>query len=155
MGRSIFAGRFARVCAGFAFCFASLLGTASPQVRAEGPRVSPDSAVAPLPKRKPRPARRISRIELMRLKASLDESDQIAALQAIHYALTQVGDGSKFVWERRQGRLNGTVQPTSSFRGARGRICRHIVVELTLAHYTKRTEGIACRLENGGWSLSG
>lgn len=85
----------------------------------------------------------------------LDIYDEVAALDAIRIALTQVGDGGSFVWYRNNGRLSGVVQPTRSFRDGTGRICRHIVVILTTGPRTGRVEGFACRLSDGGWQLEG
>jgi surface antigen len=85
----------------------------------------------------------------------LDDSDEIAALEAIRVALTEVGDGSSYVWRRNNGRLSGVVQPTASFKDASGRVCRHIVVILTTGRRTARAEGIACRLGDGTWQLDG
>ena len=81
--------------------------------------------------------------------------DQRAALQAIHFALREVADGSIFVWHRPKGNLNGRVKPTSSFRDAKGSVCRHL--EFTISHgdRTKQIESIACRKGDGSWSLSG
>ena len=39
----------------------------------------------------------------------LDEDDEIAALEAIRVALTEVSDGASYVWHRRHGRLGGTI----------------------------------------------
>ena len=47
--------------------------------------------------------------------AHLDENDEIAALEAIRVALTEVGDGGTYVWHRQHGRLSGIVQPTLRF----------------------------------------
>jgi hypothetical protein len=85
----------------------------------------------------------------------LDADDQMAALSSVQHALANVADGSTFVWHRQNGRLSGLVKPTSSFKNADGAICRHIVVLMTTGARTKKTEGIACRLENGVWSLEG
>lgn len=85
----------------------------------------------------------------------LEQKDEIAALEAVHLALTEVGDGSSYVWHQRNGRLSGVVQPTSSFRDATGKICRHIVVALSAEGVARSTEGIACRLGNGSWQLEG
>jgi hypothetical protein len=85
----------------------------------------------------------------------LDESDEIAALDAIRQALSQVGDGATYVWHRRNGRLSGMVQPTSSFKDAAGRVCRHIVVVLSSTARTGKVEGVACRLADGRWQLDG
>jgi hypothetical protein len=85
----------------------------------------------------------------------LDDSDEIAALEALQLALTEVGDGAAYVWHRRKGELSGIVQPTTSFKDARGNVCRHIVVVLSSGRRSKRTEGIACRLASGVWQLGG
>jgi surface antigen len=85
----------------------------------------------------------------------LDDSDEIAALDAIRIALTEVGDGSSYVWHRENGRISGVVHPTASFKDRTGRVCRHIVVVLTTGFRTGRVEGIACRLGDGTWQLEG
>jgi hypothetical protein len=85
----------------------------------------------------------------------LDIYDEVAALDAIRIALTQVGDGSSFVWYGKNGRLSGVVQPTRSFRDGTGRICRHIVVVLTTGPRTGRIEGFGCRFSDGAWQLEG
>lgn len=87
--------------------------------------------------------------------AHLDENDEIAALEAIRVALSEVGDGGTYVWHRRHGRLSGLVQPTASFKDPAGRICRHIVLIMTVGTATGRAEGIACRLGDGRWQLDG
>jgi hypothetical protein len=89
------------------------------------------------------------------IRPLLDGRDEAAALEAVQLALTEVGDGSTYVWYRHGGRLSGLVQPTQSFKDALGRVCRHIVVTLNDASRSKRTEGIACRLSDGGWELDG
>ena len=88
-------------------------------------------------------------------QTSFDPTDEVAALEAVHLALTEVGDGAAYVWHRRNGRLSGVVRPTTSFKDVRGQICRHIVVSLSVDSYSKTTEGIACRLANGTWQLEG
>jgi hypothetical protein len=89
------------------------------------------------------------------LKTSLDVSDEIAALESVQLALSEVGDGSTYVWHRYHGRLSGVVQPTASFRDNAGNVCRHIVVVLSAGTRSRRTEGIACRLGTGQWQLQG
>ena len=49
----------------------------------------------------------------------LDEKDEIAALERIQYALSEVSDGKTYVWRRWHGRLSGIVQPTASFKDQR------------------------------------
>jgi surface antigen len=85
----------------------------------------------------------------------LDEKDEIAALERIQYALSEVGDGKTYVWRRWHGRLSGLVQPTASFKEASGKVCRHLVVLMTTGKVTKKQEGIACRLPSGRWQLDG
>lgn len=87
--------------------------------------------------------------------AELDENDEIAALEAIRVALTEVGDGGSYVWRRRHGRLSGVVHPTSSFKDPAGRVCRHIVLIMAYGSAKGRAEGIACRLPDGRWQLEG
>ena len=87
--------------------------------------------------------------------AHLDDNDEIAALEAIRVALTEVGDGGTYVWYRQHGRLSGIVQPTVSFKDVAGRVCRHILIIMTVGAATGRAEGIACRLGDGRWQLDG
>jgi hypothetical protein len=85
----------------------------------------------------------------------LDENDEIAALEAVRVALSEVGDGASYVWHRANGRLSGVVQPTGSFKDLAGRVCRHIVVILSAGAHTAKIEGVACRLGDGRWQLDG
>ena len=87
--------------------------------------------------------------------AFLDENDEIAALEAIRVALSEVGDGDTYVWRRMHGRLSGLVQPTASFKDPAGRVCRHILLIMTVGTARGRAEGIACRLADGRWQLDG
>ena len=89
------------------------------------------------------------------LRATLDDNDEMATLDAIHTALSQVGDGGTYVWHRQHGRLSGIFQPTQSFKDKTGAPCRHLVIMLVAGRHTQRTEGIACRLSNGRWQLDG
>jgi surface antigen len=89
------------------------------------------------------------------LQSNLDEDDEIAALEAIRIALSEVGDGSKFVWRRANGRISGAITPTSSFKDTGGRVCRHIVILLAAGRRTGKIEGVACRLGDGRWALEG
>lgn len=88
-------------------------------------------------------------------RARLDDNDRLAALEALQLALTEVGDGSSYVWHARTGRVSGVVKPTQSFKSSGGRICRHIVVVLSAGTHSRKTEGVACRLDSGIWQLDG
>jgi len=85
----------------------------------------------------------------------LDTSDEAATLEAVHLALTELGDGASYVWHRRGGRLSGVINPTTSFKDPNGRVCRHIVMTLSAGPHTARTEGVACRLADRSWRLEG
>ena len=91
----------------------------------------------------------------VQVRPLFDARDEAAALEAVTVALTEVGDGSTYVWYRHGGRLSGLVQPTQTFKDSLGRVCRHIVVTLNDASRSKSAEGIACRLSDGGWDLDG
>lgn len=82
-------------------------------------------------------------------------ADEVAALESVRFALTEVADGASYVWHRQNGRLSGVVQPVSSFKDANGAICRHIVVLLTSATNSRKAEGVACRKPDGVWELEG
>jgi surface antigen len=89
------------------------------------------------------------------LSDTLDEGDEIAALESVQQALNKVGDGASYVWHRANGRLSGLVQPTRSFRNSKGEVCRHLVILLTTGDKTNKAEGIACRDADGRWALEG
>ena len=85
----------------------------------------------------------------------LDEADEIAALESIQVGLSRMDDGAPFVWKHANGRLSGIVRPTSSFRNAKGALCRHVVVLLTTGYKTRTAEGVACRAADRRWVLEG
>ena len=85
----------------------------------------------------------------------LDKHDEAATLEAVHMALSEVGDGASYVWHRRGSKLSGIINPTSSFKDAEGRVCRHLVMTLTAGERSARTEGIACRMADRSWRLEG
>lgn len=85
----------------------------------------------------------------------LSEDDEIATLDAIRVALSEIADGSTYVWYRHHGRLNGLVTPTASFKDGKDRVCRHVLLILSAGTQTGRIEGIACRTDNGRWLLEG
>jgi len=114
--------------------------------------VLPDPTCAPTGSAAQRPLEPVISLDIMPL---FDVRDEEAALEAVTVALTEVGDGSTYVWYRHGGRLSGLVQPTQTFRDAIGRVCRHLVVTLNDTSRSKRTESIACRLDDGGWELDG
>lgn len=89
------------------------------------------------------------------LKASLEPGDEIATLEALQLTLSELGDGQTYVWHRAHGRLSGAFQPTASFKDAAGKVCRHVVMLLAAGNYSRKTEGVACRLATGRWQLEG
>lgn len=89
------------------------------------------------------------------VRPPLEARDEIATLEAVSIALNEVGDGASYIWHGKNGRLSAIVQPTSSFRDASGKICRHLMITLTSGTYARQAEGIACRLGNGVWQLEG
>ena len=92
---------------------------------------------------------------LSELKARLDQSDRLAAMQALELALSELGDGVTLVWQRPERGLVGKIKPVSAFRDDQGRVCRHVVYSLALGTYQRQIEGVACREPDGSWSLSG
>lgn len=122
------------------------------QAAAEEVRPAPPPCTCSTPEQAPRAA---PRPKFADHSQDLDAGDEIAALEAIRVALTEVGDGATFVWHRNNGRLSGMVRPTSSFKDASGRVCRHIVLVLTSGLRTARAEGVACRSDDGRWQLEG
>lgn len=123
---------------------------------AEGPAFADDSANSGTCTC-PDASRRATRPKYADFEAArgLDETDEIAALESIQVGLSRMDDGTPFVWRRANGRLSGIVRPTSSFRNAKGTLCRHVVVLLTTGFKTRTAEGVACRGQRGRWVLEG
>ena len=84
-----------------------------------------------------------------------DRSDRVAARRALEFALSELGDGVTLVWRRPERGLVGRIMPVSAFRDDRGRVCRNVVYALTLGTHRRQIEGVACREQDGSWSLSG
>lgn len=96
-----------------------------------------------------------ARPKLAGLQAPYDLNDELSALETLQFALTEVADGSSYVWHRSNGRLSGIVKPVSSFKDTNGAVCRHVIVMLNGEDVTKKTETVACRMNNGVWKLDG
>jgi len=90
---------------------------------------------------------------LNELKARLDRSDRVAAVQALELALSELGDGVTLIWQRPERGLVGRIKPVSAFRDDKGRVCRHVVYSLALGAYQRQIEGVACREPDGTWTL--
>ena len=143
---------FPLVAGGFtAFVFVALLLFVTPDFAAAAEADPAIQAGCTCPPNDSRP----TKPKLADLKAPLDEDDQVAALESLRFALTEVGDGSTYVWHRSHGRLSGLVKPTSSFKDAQGQVCRHILIVLNGTEATRKTETVACRLATGVWQLDG
>ena len=89
------------------------------------------------------------------LKADLDQSDRMAVLEAIHVGLSDAPDGSTYMWRRHNGKIAGSVRPTTSFRDGDGKVCRYLVFQLLLGEHLRQVEGIACRQDDKSWLLEG
>lgn len=118
----------------------------------------------PLPQQKPSPRKAKSKRFMvptlrpqlqMRPSHWLGQDDEHATLLAIHTALSSVGDGGAYVWQRGNGLLDGLIRPTASFKDRAGNICRHVIIRLNSRRYSREIEGIACRDAFGAWTLSG
>ncbi|HET7211425.1 MAG TPA: RT0821/Lpp0805 family surface protein [Methyloceanibacter sp.] len=84
-----------------------------------------------------------------------DRSDRIAAHKALQLALSELGDGVTLVWQRPERGLVGRIRPVSAFRDDKGRVCRTVAYSLTLGTYQREIRGVACREQDGSWSLAG
>ncbi len=107
------------------------------------------------PKNQPGTALNWPEAKVVIARPRLDLSDEVATLKALQRALDEVGDGSVYVWHRRNGRLSGIIKPTMSFRDGKGKVCRHVEVWLTAGSASKKTESIACRLPDRVWAFEG
>lgn len=92
---------------------------------------------------------------LTELNTGLDRSDRTVALQALHMALSELGDGVTLVWRRPVSQLSGRVKPVSAFRDETGRLCRSVVYSLARGGREKEIEGVACREQDGRWGIKG
>jgi len=125
---------------------------------AQSPPKQPDAANCTCPESenaKPWPRPKFADAMPSDAMPRLDSSDRAATLEAVHTALSELGDGASYIWHRRNGRLSGVVNPTASFKDAKGRVCRHLVMTLTAGSRTARTEGVACRMADRSWRLEG
>ncbi|MEO1282489.1 MAG: hypothetical protein AAFV69_12225 [Pseudomonadota bacterium] len=80
-------------------------------------------------------------------------TDKLTALESLQFALSQVADGSSYVWHRNHGQLSGIVQPTRSYFGRNGEVCRELIVFLSSSDRSRKTKTSACRMDNGIWRL--
>lgn len=124
----------------------------------KAPPKQPDAATCTCPdteNARPWPRPKFADATPMRPGPRLDTGDEIAALEAVHLALSEIGDGTSYIWHGRNGRISGIINPTTSFKDAEGRVCRHIVMTLTAGPASARTEGVACRMADRSWRLEG
>ena len=89
------------------------------------------------------------------LASKLGPDDPVAVLEAVGYALDQVGDGATYVWHRMDGPLQGAVKPTESFRDESGEVCRRLGITLTLGDVSRWANVVACRDAGGQWVIGG
>ena len=89
------------------------------------------------------------------LAAKLEPDDPLAVLEAVGYALNEVGDGATYVWHRTDGPLAGNVRMAKSYRGEVGAICRKLTVTLILGKAVRPASFTACRDAGGQWVLGG
>lgn len=89
------------------------------------------------------------------LRKTFGGSDKSVALNALNVALNELGDGATLVWKREARGLAGVIKPIAAFRDDKGRICRHLIYSMSLGNYARQVEGIACRGEDGVWTLQG
>ena len=89
------------------------------------------------------------------LRGLLDQHDQTAVFQALHLALSEVADGSSYVWHRSHGRLSGVVQINGTTRNGAGSICRRMTIMLTSGTETRKIATSACRLADRSWQIVG
>jgi len=87
------------------------------------------------------------------LRAKLEPDDPVAVLEAIGYALAEVGDGSTYVWRRTDGPLTGNVRMVSTFRGEGGAVCRKFTATIILGDEVRPTDSTACRDDGGHWVI--
>ena len=90
------------------------------------------------------------RIEPRKLLGLMDE---IATLEAMQIALSDVGDGGTYVWHRDHGRLSGIFRPISSHFDLQGRVCRKLEMTLSSGAYAREAEAVACRDGFGLWGV--
>ncbi len=134
---------------------AAVLMSAEPVLAAEAASIDRPLSAAP-PGITVRPSdEAVPGIPSAPMRHRLDAGDERATLEALQLTLTEVEDGSTFVWHRRNGRVSGLFQPTRSFKGDTGQVCRRFRMMLTSGRYSRRLEAIACRDDTGVWTIAG
>lgn len=120
-----------------------------------GPR--PEAAASESPAKPSQPKRRdalnLRGTVLGFKRPKLAYRDKLATLEAVQVALSEVEDGTNYVWYRPHGQLSGVIRPIRSFADTQGRICRSIRVMLRAGIMTRTVQGDACRDHAGRWSL--
>lgn len=89
------------------------------------------------------------------LRAKLEPDDPVAVLEAIGYALAEVGDGATYVWRRTDGPLTGNIRMVSTFRGEGGAVCRKFTTTLFIGDAVTPADSTACRDTDGHWVIGG
>lgn len=138
----------------FVFIAPDFAGASEPK-SSTAPQTGDNSCGCPAAKEKMWSKPKFAEILSIAQPVMLDETDEIAALESVQFALSEVGDGASYIWHRNNGRLSGLVQPLTSFKDRQGQICRHVVVILTSGSNSKKAEGVACRASSGQWKLEG
>jgi len=148
------AAAVAFVTAAFVFIAPDFARATEPK-SSRSPETGESSCGCPAPKEKLWARPKFAEQPSVARPVMLDETDEIAALESVQFALSEVGDGASYIWHRNNGRLSGLVQPLTSFKDQQGQVCRHVVVILTAGSNSKKAEGVACRANSGQWKLEG
>ncbi|MEO1205626.1 MAG: hypothetical protein AAFV45_04775 [Pseudomonadota bacterium] len=148
-------------------CFATVLLSSRIGVAGEftfKPSMSPnaveqgqqDPATAPPPATHPRNAT-VRRFLALRpsVRPYFTSTDKLAALESVQLALSEVADGSTYVWHRSHGNLSGIIRPTRSYFGRNREVCRELLILLSANTLNRQTKTTACRDETGIWRLNG
>ena len=89
------------------------------------------------------------------LRAKLAPDDPVAVLQAVGFALNEVGDGATYVWHRMDGPLMGNVRLAGTFHDSSGAVCRRMTLTIILGDVARPVDLTACRDAGGQWELGG
>lgn len=85
----------------------------------------------------------------------VSRQDQAYALERLQIALSEVADGSNYVWHRQLSGLGGIIRPVRSYYNDRNDICREFEMLLTAHDKKRETIASACRNAHGVWRVEG
>jgi hypothetical protein len=83
----------------------------------------------------------------------LDETEQQAMMETLQYALERNRQGEESSWANPETGTSGAVVALERFSDDGGRTCRNFISIIAINGDEERSEGTACRQEDGLWTV--